>query len=252
MSVTAISAEGEFRVGRALGRSADVLFGNLPKFLILTGIVWLPLLVYQLLFFSPGTPLVGGSVNTGALIRTLIVTWLAAALSVISQAAVLFGAFQQMRGRPFEIGESLGKGLRRFLPLLGTAILVGIGLAIGTMLLIVPGLILATMWYVAIPVCVLETAGPVTSLSRSAELTKGSRWKIFGISILMFLIVAIPAAIIEGVLGFALGATGLAIGNYIVRVGAGAFSAVVAAVVYHDLRTAKEGIDVERITAVFE
>ena len=239
MSTTVVSGDGELGVGRALGRASQLLFGNFVKFVILNGVVWLPLLVVQILLHaSPALGVLGG-------VLSLV-------LNVISQAAVLFGAFQQMRGRPFEIGESLQKGFGRFLPVLGTAICVGIAVGVGFVLLIVPGIILSIMLYVAIPVCVVEAAGPFAAMSRSSELTKGSRWKIFGIALLAGLIVIIPTLIVQGILAFALGWVGVAVGGYIVEVIAGVFGSIVVAVVYHDLRTAKEGIDVDRIAAVFE
>ncbi len=46
--------------------------------------------------------------------------------------------------------------------------------------LLVPGFILLIMWFVAIPVCVVEQRGSWASMQRSAELTKGHRWKISG------------------------------------------------------------------------
>lgn len=239
MSTSAVSGEGDLGVGRALGRTSELLFGNFVKFVILNGIVWLPLLVVQILLHaSPVGAALGG-------VLTLV-------LNVISQAAVLFGAFQQMRGRPFEIGDSLQKGFSRFLPVLGTAICVGIAVFVGFILLFVPGVILSIMFYVAIPVCVLEGIGPFDAMGRSSELTKGSRWKIFGIALVAGLIVIIPTLIVQAILALALGWIGAVVGSYIVEVIAGVFGSIVVAVVYHDLRAAKEGIDVDRIVSVFE
>ena len=49
-----------------------------------------------------------------------------------------------------------------------------LGILVGLMLLIVPGLILMVMWYVAVPVCVVERAGPIGSLGRSQRAHQGS------------------------------------------------------------------------------
>ena len=257
MSTVAVSAGNDVRVGRVLSRAFELLLGSLIKFLVLTGIVWLPLLGYQAFFYHPSFSVMAGpgrvaAVGTAGLGQTLISLSLIDILSTVSQAAQLFDSFQQMRGRPFAVGESLQKGLGRFLPVLGTAICVGLGVGFASLLLIVPGLILAAMWYVAIPACVLEGAGPFAALSRSSELTKGSRWKVVGVALLIFLIIAIPAAVVQGVLGYTLGWTGVAVGSYLARVVGGAFGAIVAAVLYHDLRVAREGIDTDRIAAVFD
>ena len=65
--------------------------------------------------------------------------------------------------------------------------------------LIVPAFIAATMIFVATPVCVVERLGPFKSLRRSAALTKGCRWRVFGMMIAMWLIGVIGAGIVEAV-----------------------------------------------------
>jgi len=254
----AVQDVGDVSVGRVLSRSFELLSGSFVKFVILTAIVWAPSLVYQLFFFPPSSGIgTGGAATLAALGkvglgRTLVNLLLPLTLSVISQAALLYGAFQQMRGRPFDVGSSLQKGLGRFFPVLGAAICLGLGVGFGTLLLIVPGIILWTMWYVAIPACVLEGIGPFEALSRSSFLTSGSRWKVLGLALVIVLIIAVPGAILQSVLGFTLGWSGLVIGAYVGRVLGGALAAIVAAVLYHELRVAKEGVDVDRIAAVFD
>ncbi len=115
-----------------------------------------------------------------------------------------------------------------------------------------PGLILFTMWFVAIPVCVVERLGPISSLGRSRRLTKGHRWKILGLLLLLYLIGIITSIFLGGTFT-ALGGTPLAmIGALIWSAIWGTFASVVIVVTYHDLRVAKEGIDTEQIIAVFD
>ena len=40
----------------------------------------------------------------------------------LGQAALLYGAFQQMRGKPVSLVQSFQVGLRRFFPVIGLAI----------------------------------------------------------------------------------------------------------------------------------
>lgn len=244
MSTTATqTGAGDVDIGQIFSRSFDILFRNLVKFLALNAIIFLPLLAYQLVFQRT---LGGGQLSTsiGGILGFI--------LAFVAQAAALYGAFQQMRQQPFEIGESLQKGLRRTGPVIGTAICAGLGTMLGLFLLVVPGLILLTMWYVALPACVLENVGPFEALSRSGFLTKGSRWKVFGIALVIGILAMIATLVLTAVLGFAIGWIGVIVASYISNVLVYSFGSVVAAVLYHDLRVAKEGIDVERIVAVFE
>ena len=130
-------------------------------------------------------------------------------------------------------------------------ILAALGVGLAAILLVFPGLMLFVMWYVAVPVCVVERAGPITSMGRSRELTKGYRWKVFGMLLLVGLFQMVGAGVIAGMSYTAGTAVGLIV-NLIWTAIVSAFSAVLAVVAYHDLRVAKEGVDTDQIAAVFE
>jgi hypothetical protein len=68
-------------------------------------------------------------------------------------------------------------------------LLAGLGIALGLVLLIVPGLILLTWWIVIIPVIVLEERSAGEAFSRSRELVRGHGWNVFGVIVLTILLV---------------------------------------------------------------
>lgn len=82
------------------------------------------------------------------------------------------------------LGAAFGASLQRILTVFFLLILMFLGVTLGTALLIVPGLILGTMWCVAIPALIVEGIGPFKALGRSQALTKGHRWPIFGMFVL--------------------------------------------------------------------
>jgi uncharacterized membrane protein len=131
------------------------------------------------------------------------------------------------------------------------ALLETVLLMLGLILLIVPGIMLYTMWLVGVAACVVERTGPWRSLRRSQELTKGHRWKIFGLFLLLLLF-SLISPLLQLLLNATAGATAAAIGNAIWTAFGSAFSSVVIAVTYYDLRVAKEGIDIEQIASVFD
>jgi hypothetical protein len=177
---------------------------------------------------------------------------LAGVLGLLSQAVMLHAAFQAMRHRPVSLGDSLRVGLGRVLSILGLAIVMGVLLILGFIALVIPMFILLTMWWVATPACVVERTGPWTSLKRSAALTKGHRWKVFGLIFLLFIVNLIVTQILEVVL--------LLVGSDILSILArlfwgalyGAYNAIAVVMAYHDLRVAKEGVDIEQIASVFD
>ena len=237
-------AEGEFQVGQILNRTFAVLSRNLLPFCVVTAIAYLPnllLLEGQDANENPGR----------VAVMVLIGAVLSLVLSAVSQAIVLFGAFEDMRGRPVDVIASLKVGLARFFPVVGVALLVGLLTALSAILLVFPAFIVMSMLFVAMPVCIVERLGPVKSLGRSSALTKGHRCKVFVLCLVIMLITAVGS----GMLGGISEATGPIVGGLLKLVWgalAGAFNAIMVVVAYHDLRVVKEGIDTDRIASVFD
>ena len=98
--------------------------------------------------------------------------------------------------RDSSLGELFSSVTPVFVPVIVVSILFGIGVAIGLVLIIIPGLILLTIWSVAIPVTVIERPGILAAFGRSRQLVKGNGWQVFGTILLVWLI-----AIVVGALG---------------------------------------------------
>jgi len=133
---------------------------------------------------------------------------------------------------------SVGQMLSIVMPVLGQLILVGIvtgiGIFVGFILIVVPGLILATVWSVVAPVVVLERPGGLRALSRSRELVRGNGWQVFSVIFVLLFLVGLLASGID----FAANSAGTGVG-VVVRVIVGIFTAplgaLTGAVLYFDL-----------------
>ena len=77
------------------------------------------------------------------------------------------------------------------------SIVAGIGIAIGLVLLIVPGLYLLTIWCLVVPVVVLEGAETFAALGRSRELVRGHGWQVFGTLVLVFIVLLVVGVAIS-------------------------------------------------------
>ncbi len=234
----------EFRVGSVLGRGFSILFNNIVPFLFLTVLIYSPLIIYTAMIDTSETmeeslAIWEGVVIFGSILLTMILT-----------ATLIYGTVQELRGQHATIGDCLSRGLSRTIPVLGVAILSMAAMTAGFIALIIPGYIVMTMLWVAIPVAVVERPGVINSLRRSSQLTKGDRWRIFGIILILGIIEGVPSQIIENMniddVKVAL-MLSLAVTAFV-----GAVDAVVTAVGYHDLRVTKEGVGIEEIAAVFD
>jgi hypothetical protein len=226
----------ELRIGTLFGRSFGVFSRHFIPFCLLGAVGALPYLL-------PAPPNRGSSSWAPLLVLLL---------APVTQAVILYGAFQDMRGRPFGIGESVKRGLSRFVPIIGLSICFSIVVGLGFVLLIVPGLFFLTMFFVALPACVLERLGPVQSMTRSAELTKGFRWKVFAVGLVVFLAAIVVTAIFDVALLRSSHELYARIGNFVWQAVFGAYCSVVTAILYSDLRRVREGLDLEQIAAVFD
>jgi hypothetical protein len=132
-----------------------------------------------------------------------------------------------------------GQLLRAATPVLGQLIFVGIvagiGIVIGFILIIIPGLILITIWSVAAPVVVLERPGGLRALGRSRELVKGNGWNVFAVILLLVILVGVVTLLLEGVAAAAGTGVGIVV-RVIVGILTAPISSLAAAVLYFELR----------------
>jgi hypothetical protein len=242
-------AEGDFRIGHVLGRTSAVVSRNFPILLVVMAAASLPkyLLTEGVGYAAEDWP--------QALLWAsfAVLLWIVLSiLSQLSQAIVLYGAFQDMLGKEVDLGYSVRVGLRRLLPVVGVATSMTLLGFLGLIVFVVPGLITFTACFVAIPACVVEERGVSASMRRSVDLTAGHRWKIFGLMALMYVVDASADNAIDQVLTSVAGGVP-ALGGHMIWSGIwSTFFAILAVVTYHDLRVAREGVDTAQIAAVFE
>jgi hypothetical protein len=75
----------------------------------------------------------------------------------------------------------LGHYARVTWPVVLLSLIAFIGVVLGLVLLVIPGVLLALAWAVALPVLINEKLGVIASLKRSSELSSGSGWQVFWI-----------------------------------------------------------------------
>jgi hypothetical protein len=254
-------AGGQFQIGTCLKRALSTFFANFIAFNLLGFTVMVPGLILLIALFSAvfaGLFLSLQSGNAppsglGALhFGTFGLIWvMAVTLQYFLTGVIVYGALRYLQGEKAGYAACLGRGFRRFVPIVAVAVVSTVLITIGTALVIVPGIIIALMICLAVPVLMVESPGILGSLSRSRELTKGYRWHLFG----LFLIAIVATAVINIIvpLPFELVSSDLAtFVGAIIQLFTTVFLAVLLAVAYHDLRVAKEGVSSEQIAAVFD
>ena len=118
------------------------------------------------------------------------------------QAALTKAVQDELEGRT---DLSIGDTVTAATPFLGSvaiaSVLAGIAITIGLFLLIVPGLILLTIWALIIPVIVIERSGALESFGRSQQLVRGRGWYVFGTLVLLFVIQLVAGIALDVIFG---------------------------------------------------
>lgn len=180
--------------------------------------------------------------SLGGIAGALIGAVISFAASYVVQAS-LIKAVQDVRdGRvDLDLGQTVRAAVPYILPVIAASILAGIGIAIGFILLIVPGLILLTYWCLIIPFIVIGGSEVFGAFGHSMRTVRGYAWRVFGTYVLVFLIL-IAFSI---VLGFILILLPLWLRSFMNSVISGTliapFLALVATLIYYRLTAAHAG-----------
>lgn len=98
---------------------------------------------------------------------------------------------------PFESGSQLWLVVRPALArLVWASLLLALGIGLGIIALVVPALILLTIWSVVIPAIVAENRSVFAGFSRSPALVRGNGWRVFGVVVLLGLAAGIVLLVI--------------------------------------------------------
>lgn len=251
MGMEPVTTSTKLEIGSVIERSIGLVFGNGMQVLAMVALVTSPVLVYRAavlagVFHPPW--LLGQGFD-------VVLLGLAVVLGNLGAAACVHMVMARLRGEPVTIGTSLASAVVRLPTVVGVAIVVGLTTAVGMMLCLLPGLLVMTMMWVAIPAAVVENRGVFDAIQRSVELTEGNRLRIFLLALLLFAVFQGSAFAAGLFLGSTFGTQALKAAHLldlVVSIVQGSFNAVLYSLVYHDLRRIREGLDVEDLVAVFE
>ena len=261
-----------FAMGRVFSRAFGLIRESLPSVglftLIVIGVEAVIGLILQPMMLATLRNVEVGAQPGMALFGSAIY-WVSIALSLLglgfSWAGGIHGLLAQARKGSSDLASCFQAGLAGFAPTLGLIILWWLGVAVGWLLLVVPALILISMWSVAVPAMIGEKLGVFESFSRSRELTRGLRLSIFGVLFLMVIVYYVLAIFTAGsTLGFgfltgtvdfeAIGAISMLMVLVSIPVSwvSGMLIKAIVVSLYLETVLVKEGIRTDDLTEVFD
>lgn len=258
--MTAIAAEApKLDIAKVIGSTFGVLGRNFVPFAGLTVLmVGVPMAIVSLglldVVVDPAS-MDFGMEDVGLFVIGFLVSIIT---SAVLQGALVYGTVRDLNGARATFAECLAMGLRNFLPVILLSILMGLALIVGFMLLIVPGVMLLVAWCVAVPARVSEQTGLIEAFGRSAELTRGNRWRIFGLMLLFLVLTWIVGALLTpiSIAAMTAGPQGMVLGQMINSTVSGVINALIgatgASVIYVELKRLKEGLAPDALAALFD
>lgn len=253
-------------VGNVFSRSFNIIKANPVATLGLTfALIAVPQLITDLII---GPAWRAAQANQGMYVGIGLYGIIAALLWLVAYGALIHVAIAHDQGRNAKVAEVLRLGVTRALPLLAVEILFLIGVWLGTIFLVVPGIMLAVMWSVSTIAVVAERTGIFGAFGRSRALTKGARWRVFGIGLLAIVIyflislaLGIGSMAASGTLGAFSGHVEAAavqspsillqLLQWVISAAIISWATLVFAAIFIELRHWKDGPDVDRLTEIF-
>ena len=251
----------QFRVFSILGESFSILFRNIVPFGLISIVIMSPTYIY--VYVSDPYAIAEDPIFLATSLIEII-------LSYFVTAVLVFGVFQSLRGQPVSISESLLQGLWVLFPVIGVVVVMaliwaamgglvfgaafvlsGIAAGIFGVLVFIFAIYITCILWVIVPAAVVE-GRVLSSFSRSMYLTKGNRWRVFGLVFLVGVISAIVGQIATYV-GEAIGSdSSIILLAWAATAATSALGAVVATVAYYRLCLVKDGVPEDEIAAVFD
>lgn len=245
------------RVGSVVGDTFTILFQKLPAIVVLG---FIPALVDVILNSAAGYDNIDSADpsvefdTSGLIFEVLGVFLISLVMMSLITAMLIQLSYDAKLGRPAQLGKYFSAAIQNIVAIVVLSIIASILYVIGFALLVVPGIWLYAVFSMLVPVIVLEGAG-FGALGRSAELTKGYRWPIVGVFLLIFLCLFLFGFVTAFVLSFVSGGSlfgfGLLLETIINAISYG-MASIAVAMVFARLKEIKEGVSVSDLVDVFK
>jgi hypothetical protein len=262
--------------GKILDLGFNIYFGNLAKLLLASAVIAIPLGLVLIglniaAFAEPGPGDDLGLVEIGDTIKRVdfnyfnLMQYIGIGVTIIAYLLIIGASYTAANdayfSREVSVGRSVGVAARRFHSLIWVSLLTGIAVALGLLALIVGAVVVWVMTAVAIPALLDEDLRGTKALRRSWNLVRNNGWRTFLVLLVAGIFTGLVQALAELASSAANGLADEQIELWVVIVEslsalgfafAASFTAVIATVIYYDLRIRKEGFDIELMTARLE
>lgn len=182
-------------------------FGSLLVFAVIGALLGVVPFAYLLWAGALEDPAVAA--NMGTMPGYWITVLCTFPLTFIVYGAAIARGESVAQGRKISVGAAFSHAFSRVVTMVVAVILYGIAVAIGMVLLVIPGLILMVSLYMFLPAIVLDGKGIVESLKYSHSLVWGNWWRTVAVVTIALIIIYVLFLLIGIIAGFLFAALGI-------------------------------------------
>lgn len=181
--------------GDLLGTAIAVYLRNFPTVFAIAAAIVVPV---QLIVSGIGMEELTAPYETSADTAELLISTAVSFLVVapLIAAATIHVLLELSRGERPHAGRAIQVGLDVFAPVFVAVLLAGLGIALGLVLLILPGIYVAIRWFFVPQAVVVGQAGAGDALRQSWSLTQGFWLRTFLVILLANLVAFLPSLLI--------------------------------------------------------
>ncbi len=233
-----------------LDRAARMYRGSFLSWLGVTAVLLVPQSIFVLAYMPSNSEMAGEPFSPSNVQRLVVVLLVAVLVVSIAQGAMAVMVAGHYLGRPVTLAEAYRRTISRLPSLLGGLSLTVLLVAVGLLLLIVPGVIFLFAFALVPAAILMEGVGARQAVARSWRLTRGDRGRVAAIGFV--------AAILQWVISFSVsvvaglvwnGDTGKQIADQIATLLVLPFTQACIVLLYFDNRVKKEGFDLQMLMA---
>jgi hypothetical protein len=250
-------------VGEILDAGFKLYFRNWTKLAATVAIVVVPVQIINAVvrestykFVRDGTPYYLASDKGAYQAGQIVILILTAIVALLVVAAAFRAVSEAYLGHSPSVGASLRFAVGKLPSLLWLDILIILGVVLGLVLIIIPGIFAYVLWSVSVPVLMVEGLKGTSAIGRSRELVTGRWWATFAVLLVSVLLTQVVAFVVARVVSDAFLTHTNSVAAYAIVVALLTIASqvlllpvvvAVTTVLYFDLRVRKEGFDLSQM-----
>ncbi|MFA5051564.1 MAG: hypothetical protein WC544_00695 [Patescibacteria group bacterium] len=169
----------ELTLSEIISGAWQIFSEHLQAIILIALVIFLPLNIISA--YMPGNNVDANDITNGTMVMELVVSLaLLLVAGVLAPAAIAYIVSMHLENKPVDFKTAFRFALTRWLPLIGTTLLLVAFLLGLTFLLVIPAVIFGFYWAFTTYIVVLKSKSGLDAIRYSQSIVRGRWWKVAG------------------------------------------------------------------------